>query len=366
VSWYPSAPNLHDALTVVAWAAGAVHWGVNSWHEPPAEYWPSGTTPFGDGRAVDTPLAGPAADGRYTTVLGPFDGTARVDEVDFVVHYADDTWSRPDQVAAIDHEPAVLPSVEIAEPEDGAVVSGTVRLVAAAADDGAAPAVQFLVDGSPLATIAARPYEADWDTTTVAEGAHTLAARADDGAGHSAEDSASVTVRRGGTTEECTVPSTADADADGDGDADADADAPLDGLGAEDADAPFDGLGAEDADARREDGGATDAAGDGPGADGGNAGCSCRAAPAGGAGIGIALLAAIALRRRRCRTLPRPVHSAPQVRDQRVDVDVDVDADDSGRRAQVAHADAHADVHGGSPEVPRGCTEARGSAPGGG
>jgi hypothetical protein len=45
-------------------------------------------------------------------------------------------------------------------------------------------------------------------------------------------------------------------------------------------------------------------------------------------------------------------------------VDVDVDVDDAGRRVQVAHADAHADAHGGGPEVPGGSTQRPGAAAG--
>ena len=44
--------------------------------------------------------------------------------------------------------------------------------------------VQFLLDGGPLGTqFTSPPYSFTWDSTTVADGAHTLAARAVDGAG---------------------------------------------------------------------------------------------------------------------------------------------------------------------------------------
>jgi hypothetical protein len=202
VSSYPPAPSLYDAITVVAWAPGEVHWGIDGWTEPPAAYWPAGTTPFGDGQAVDTPLTGPGPDGRYTAVLGPFDGTTTVNEIDWVIHYADDTWSTPDQLTPIDNAPATLPTVNIAEPPDGATVQGVVRIIAAAADTPFPPAVQFLVDGAEVGVVGGRPYELDWDTSAASPGAHTLSVSAG-----GATDSITVTVGGSGAGE-CTVAST--------------------------------------------------------------------------------------------------------------------------------------------------------------
>lgn len=204
VSSYPPAPSLHDAITVVAWAPGEVHWGIDGWIEPPAEHWPAGTTPFGDGQAVDTPLTGPGPDGRYTAVLGPFDGSASVNELNWVIHYADDTWSTPDQLTPVDNAPASLPTVFLAEPADGATVQGVVRIIAAAADSPTAPPVQFLVDGSEVGTVPARSYELDWDTAAVPPGAHTITVTV--GGGVTA--AVTVTVGGGGGVGECTVAST--------------------------------------------------------------------------------------------------------------------------------------------------------------
>ncbi len=203
VSGYPPAPSLHDAITVVAWAPGQVHWGINGWTEPPAEYWPAGTTAFGDGQSVETPLTGPAPDGRYTAVIGPLNGTTSVSQVDWVVHYADDTWSTPDRVTPIDNAPASLPTVHLAEPADGATVQGVVRIIAAAAGDPQPPAVQFLVDGMEIGTAAARPFEADWDSSTAAPGNHTISVSV----GGGVTETITVAVGGGGAGE-CTVTAT--------------------------------------------------------------------------------------------------------------------------------------------------------------
>jgi parallel beta-helix repeat protein len=79
----------------------------------------------------------------------------------------------------------VSPTVSITAPSAGATVSGTVDVTAAASDDNAVAGVQFKLDGANLDqedTLA--PYQISWDTTTVANGAHTLTAVARDAAGN--------------------------------------------------------------------------------------------------------------------------------------------------------------------------------------
>ena len=291
VGHYPAAPTRHDVVTVGADAAGALHWGINGWVEPPAAYWPAGSTAFGDGHSLETPLIGPDAAGRYSAVVGPFDGTTRVDRVDYVIHYADGRWSSPDRLVPVDNEPGEAPSIELVEPVDGAAVAGVVRLLAAAGDDEGPPRVEFLVDGTVVATVAARPYEATWDAGGAASGAHAVVARATDGTGNTAEDSVSVTAGGGGPLSCTTVWDgdgslpVADADADGDGDADAAADA--------DTSAEVETTPGVDGD--------TDALPDGGSGDSGG-GCSCRVRPVRGAFPGLPVLLVLGLllvRRRR-------------------------------------------------------------------
>jgi hypothetical protein len=103
--WSPSEPTAADVITFTWNRAGFLHWGVDGslnghWLAPPAEYWPAGSTLWADGRAIESPLAGPDAEGNYTLQLGPFDGTP-VEEVNFVFHHADGTWSSPDHTIPI-------------------------------------------------------------------------------------------------------------------------------------------------------------------------------------------------------------------------------------------------------------------------
>jgi len=64
-------------------------------------------------------------------------------------------------------------------------VQGTIPVSADAADNVGVVGVQFMLDGSPLgAEDLTAPYSVSWDTTTVANGNHTLTAVARDAAGN--------------------------------------------------------------------------------------------------------------------------------------------------------------------------------------
>jgi bacterial leucyl aminopeptidase len=91
------------------------------------------------------------------------------------------------------------PSVSITAPAGGATVSGTVTISANATDNVGVTQVDFLVDGVVKGSDTSAPYSFAWDTTTAANGSHTLTARAADGAGSSATSAAvSVTVSNSG------------------------------------------------------------------------------------------------------------------------------------------------------------------------
>jgi hypothetical protein len=84
--------------------------------------------------------------------------------------------------------------VSIASPANGATVSGTINVTASASDNVGVTSVQFRLDGAdagPADTSA--PYSIPWNTTTAADGTHTISAVARDAAGNSVT-SAPVTV----------------------------------------------------------------------------------------------------------------------------------------------------------------------------
>jgi hypothetical protein len=88
------------------------------------------------------------------------------------------------------------PAVTITGPTEGATVSGTVTITAGATDDQGVSQVQFLVDGASIGTDTngADGWSVTWNSTTVADGGHTLTARATDTAGQTGTDANGVTV----------------------------------------------------------------------------------------------------------------------------------------------------------------------------
>jgi hypothetical protein len=77
------------------------------------------------------------------------------------------------------------PTVVIPPPTSNAQVADIVMITANATDNVGVAAVQFLVDGVDRgAAVTAAPYVLEWDSRTVSNGTHTLAARAHDTAGN--------------------------------------------------------------------------------------------------------------------------------------------------------------------------------------
>jgi hypothetical protein len=98
--WEPQSPTKNDPI-VLTWNQPAkLHWGVDGWNKPPAEYWTQGSVLWSDGRAIESPLSGPDIDGHYHLTIGPFNQTA-VAAVNFVFHNDNNTWSSPDQTITI-------------------------------------------------------------------------------------------------------------------------------------------------------------------------------------------------------------------------------------------------------------------------
>jgi hypothetical protein len=93
---------------------------------------------------------------------------------------------------------AIAPTVSVTSPASGATVSGAVPLAAAASDNVAVAGVQFRLDGLAFGPEdVTAPYAASWDTTSSADGSHTVSAVARDAAGNTASSSVTVTVENG-------------------------------------------------------------------------------------------------------------------------------------------------------------------------
>lgn len=86
------------------------------------------------------------------------------------------------------------PTVAVTSPAASAHARGTVGLTVAASDNNAVASIQYKLDGTNLGSpVTATPFSASWDSTTAADGSHTLTAVATDTAGN-ATTSAGVTV----------------------------------------------------------------------------------------------------------------------------------------------------------------------------
>jgi len=76
------------------------------------------------------------------------------------------------------------PSVSITSPANNATVAGNVTFSADASDNVGIAFVEFFVDGVWYAADSSAPYSCSWDSRTVANGAHTLMAVAEDSSGN--------------------------------------------------------------------------------------------------------------------------------------------------------------------------------------
>jgi hypothetical protein len=89
---------------------------------------------------------------------------------------------------------AAAPTVAIAAPSSGAILSGTETIEVTADDDSRIEKVDLWVDGQLRSIDLAAPYAFALNTTTLSNGTHTIQARAYDISGKRASASRSVTV----------------------------------------------------------------------------------------------------------------------------------------------------------------------------
>jgi bacterial leucyl aminopeptidase len=76
------------------------------------------------------------------------------------------------------------PTVSLTAPAAGATVTGTTSITATASDNVGVSKVEFLVDGALKGASVSSPYSLAWDSRTVANGSHTVAAKAYDSSGN--------------------------------------------------------------------------------------------------------------------------------------------------------------------------------------
>jgi hypothetical protein len=92
------------------------------------------------------------------------------------------------------------PTVSVTAPANGATVSGTISLTAAASDDISVSGVRFKVNGvNHNAEDLSVPYSTSLDTTTLNNGSHTISATSRDAEGLNTTATVTVTVSNGKT-----------------------------------------------------------------------------------------------------------------------------------------------------------------------
>jgi hypothetical protein len=106
------------------------------------------------------------------------------------------------------------PSVAVTAPAAGATVTGTVTVSASASDSQNLASVEFFVDGASIGkdTDGSDGWSASWDSTTQADGTHTLTAIAADSAGNTTTSAASDVTVSNASVQTANVPIAVGAD----------------------------------------------------------------------------------------------------------------------------------------------------------
>lgn len=105
----------------------------------------------------------------------------------------------------LDNTDQVAPTANISAPLNGETLSGAVTIAVSASDNLGVARVEFLIDGLLAGSDTASPYTFSWNSAAVANGQHTLQARAVDAAGNVGTSSAIVVTVAGGV-EDTTAP----------------------------------------------------------------------------------------------------------------------------------------------------------------
>jgi len=141
-------------------------------------------------RYIDESEPGTLPPGGAPSGLSPDGGTGiqSLPNGSYYSHYSDDATDatkRPRLLLTYtDSALPKAPVVAVAAPTANSILYGTARLTAAAGDDGKLTQVDFLVNGNVVGSDTTAPYEFDYATNTIANGAWNVTARATDDAGH--------------------------------------------------------------------------------------------------------------------------------------------------------------------------------------
>ncbi len=179
-----------------------LQWCDGSWEH--RAYWGANTITYGTSGTVSRYNAGALpATGQWVRLEVPASAVGlegkTVKGMAFTAYGGRVTWDyagKSNGTVVTPPADTTAPAVAISAPVNSATVSGAAVSVTASATDAVGVAgVQFRLDGSNLGSeVTAAPYTVSWNTTNVANGAHSLAAVARDAAGNKSTNTVSVTV----------------------------------------------------------------------------------------------------------------------------------------------------------------------------
>lgn len=162
----------------------------------------------GYGGACGTSFSAPTVAGVAGLVLSASPGLTGSQLMDRLRQNTDDRgpagfdpafgWGRVNAALAVNAggagQDTQAPSVSITAPGDSSTVSSTTSIQAAASDNVGVVSVTFYVDGNQVGMSTSAPYAATWNTSSVANGAHTIGVAAQDAAGNIANSNRPVNV----------------------------------------------------------------------------------------------------------------------------------------------------------------------------
>ncbi|MDE3197910.1 MAG: hypothetical protein KGN84_16295 [Acidobacteriota bacterium] len=171
---YGSGPNYTSGLTAQTTQPSELAWGFS------ANIYSASTTYTASAGWTGRASVGESfAQDQFLTTMGTYaaTGTVQTNSRDYEIGSLLVTLRGGSSTAPPDTTP---PTVSLTAPAPGSQLAKTVTISANAADNVAIGSVQFLVDGVLLSGATTAPYKVNWDTTTAADGPHTLTATAYD------------------------------------------------------------------------------------------------------------------------------------------------------------------------------------------
>jgi hypothetical protein len=201
--YYKNSPYFEDYMKLILSHEYGHHYSLyHRWVDldiPAADRWPAG---YYSNRPLS--LASTATD--YSKGWGNCDVEVIAEDYSYLYsgygqHAMSGTYGYPSSwvrtwlasLSSSSAEDTVAPTVSITAPANGATVSGSVSITANAGDNVGVTRVDFLIDGAVISNDSTSPYQYSWSSGSVANGVHTITARAYDSAQYS-EVSITVTV----------------------------------------------------------------------------------------------------------------------------------------------------------------------------